>query len=281
MRKSLVIALSLAVTAVTPAFAEEAANAAHEIVGPPNVAAEQAAPEATEPAPAPAAPESAPLNLRPSPTLEVKPPSTGLGIGYKLAAVAAVFGGALLLFRRKQNVTFNVGASIKPRVVGRTSIGTRTEVVVIEVEGQRLVLGVTPSNVTTLSVLTEEPRLAPAEIEEPRAESFVRPAIVPPSPRTPRIEESLNRLIAGARAELEEQPARDRFERSERLERMERERPKHPVERVMERAERAERAERRTPAAPKSEVTPRSRQSRVREVTSLEGQVRGLTAKRG
>lgn len=268
MRTFSVIALSLAVTAVTPAFADDAKS---DFVGPPNpdaAAPAEPAPEAAEPAPAPA---SAPLQLRPSPTLETKPPATGFGVGYKLAAIAAVFGGALLLFRRKQGVTFNVGASIKPRVVGRTSIGMRSEVVVIEVEGQRLVLGVTPSQVTTLSVLTEEPKLAPAEIEEPQTESVMRAAIVPPSPRTPRIEESLNRLIAGARAELEEREA-PKTEKN-LLERA--------VERANARADERPREGRRTPT-PKSEpgATPRSRQSRVREIASLEGQVRGLTAKR-
>lgn len=47
-------------------------------------------------------------------------------------------------------------------VVSSTAVGTRERVVVVEVAGQWLVLGVTPQQVTTLHTLPAQPGAAPA-----------------------------------------------------------------------------------------------------------------------
>lgn len=249
MRTAITLALA-ATLLTTPARAE---NQGPET--PAEVVEAEAAPPPAEPAAEKPAPR--PLELRPNRPNEVGS-GGGFSIGLKLLAVAAVFAGAFLLFRRGQTVKAARVAGAAPRIVSRTAVGMRNELLVVEVEGQRLLIGVTPSAMSTLSVITEEPREL---IEEPKRLSeeinLHRPAIVPPSPKPPTIEESLSRLIAGARAELEEPtPLR-----------------KTPAPRA---------ATRKQPDRGEVEDRPsEKRVQRVRDVAGLEGQVRGLSAKRG
>lgn len=175
---------------------------------------------------APAKPQGTPIQLRPNGPGEAGN-STTTNMGLKLLAVAAVLGGAALFMRRRKNTLMASGAipgrSFTPRVLGRTSIGMRSELLVVEVDGQKIVLGVTPSSVSTLTILTEEPKDAPAEpelaaVREPptRELALARPLSVgsfrdrmsePPArqhasmaPKSSAVEESLTRLLAGARA---------------------------------------------------------------------------------
>jgi flagellar biogenesis protein FliO len=252
VKAALVSVLALVATTVTPVFAAD-------IVGPPTpevVVAEDApadaAPEAEKPA-------GKPLELRTTRSSE-SGPTGGFGIGMKLAAVAAVFGGAFLLFKRRNGgLSSKRSSSIGPRIVSRTSVGMRNELMVVEVEGQRLLIGVTPSAMSTLSVLVDETKEL---VDEPeKISSFqlsnYRPAIPPAAPLpSSAVEESLSRLIASARTELDESS----FIR------------KTPPPKVTAlRAQRADKIE----TAVKTE-----RSDTLREVSSLEGQVRGLTAKR-
>ncbi len=92
-----------------------------------------------------------PLALRPSKPLELVQEAPHAGIGWKLVAIAAVLGGGAYCLRRR--------LSIKPReegeltIVRRVSLGMRSELVVVNVEGQRLLLGVTPHAIQSLSLL--------------------------------------------------------------------------------------------------------------------------------
>lgn len=139
-RITLATCLTLGVSALTlaPAHAEE------EPIGPP------------------APPEPTPLEVRPTKPLELAPPSTGTGIWTKLGLSALVVGGAVAFYLKKRPRS---GGGPVPtiRITGRASIGVRSEILLVDVDGHRLVLGVTPSSVRTLSVLPADSKLASEE----------------------------------------------------------------------------------------------------------------------
>lgn len=153
------------------------------IVGPPAPVAAPAAPvvaQAPSPAPAPvareaaapAAPTATPLSVRPSRPLALAPESTSTDTGWKFLAVFAVAAAALAYWKR-QNPAVRLDLGPELRVVRRTSIGVRSELLVVDVDGQRYLLGVTPSSVQSLAVLdgNETSPKAPAHDEERARES--------------------------------------------------------------------------------------------------------------
>ncbi|MBT2969306.1 MAG: flagellar biosynthetic protein FliO [gamma proteobacterium symbiont of Ctena orbiculata] len=71
--------------------------------------------------------------------------------GGLLLVLAIIVGGAWLFKRYGQ---LPMGGKGLVRVVGGASLGTRERVVLIEVENNRLLLGVAPGQVRTLHVLT-------------------------------------------------------------------------------------------------------------------------------
>jgi flagellar protein FliO/FliZ len=71
-------------------------------------------------------------------------------VGGLLLVLAIIVGGAWLFKRYGQ---LPMGGKGMVRVVGGASVGTRERVVVVEVENQRLLLGVAPGQVRTLHVL--------------------------------------------------------------------------------------------------------------------------------
>jgi flagellar biogenesis protein FliO len=175
MSRLTVAALTLAVSTMTAAaFAQEPA-------APP-------APPAPEPA------KATPLAVRPSKPIELAPPPSGSRYTTAIAAIAAVAAGGLWLYRRR-----SAGRSGAPRrtitISARKAIGVRSELLVVEVDGQGLLLGVTPGNIQRLAVLPD-PALAeaPAEAEpevdaEPgfraaQQQAMRAPATIPPASRT-------------------------------------------------------------------------------------------------
>ncbi len=112
MKAAIVSGLALVASVVTPVFADE-------LVGPPapeaDVVAEPEAPvEAEKPA-------GKPLELRPNRASDGGG-AGGFGIGMKLAAVAAVFGGAFLLFKRRNGGFASARTShVGPRIVSRSA----------------------------------------------------------------------------------------------------------------------------------------------------------------
>jgi len=80
----------------------------------------------------------------------------------KLLLAAMVGGAGWLAWQRRQWLgermrNFNRTSCV--RVLGRTSMGMRAEVALIEVGGMRLVVGVTPATIQTLAVLPEDATL--------------------------------------------------------------------------------------------------------------------------
>lgn len=178
-RAAAVTAMTLAVTAMTM-------TAAHADATQPEPATDAAEPEAPTP-----------LEVRPSRPLATAPAESGTSIWTKLGLCGLVFAGAAAFYLRKRAPAVPVGPSIK--VAARTSIGVRSEILLVDVDGHRLLLGVTPSSVRTLSVLPVESLSEVAE--EPRAAS----AAAPP---TESFGSSFDRLLARAREEAELAPAR-------------------------------------------------------------------------
>jgi flagellar protein FliO/FliZ len=71
-------------------------------------------------------------------------------VGGLLLVLAIIIGGAWLFKRYAQ---LPMGGKGMVRVIGGASVGTRERVVVVEVENQRLLLGVAPGQVRTLHIL--------------------------------------------------------------------------------------------------------------------------------
>lgn len=134
----------------------------------------QAAP--TQPAAMPADPAQAPatpLNIRPSipSPLSLAPSHEGLGLGYKVLAFAVVAGGLVLYARKRRGGRGLDAPKSRIDILARSGLGVRSELVVIEVDGTRLLVGMTPSTIQTLAVLdaTAAENTEVAEGEAPRA----------------------------------------------------------------------------------------------------------------
>ncbi len=278
-RAALVIALACAVTALTPARALAQSDA------PAPAASEQVAAPPVEPVAAPSteASEKRPLQLRPSKSSDAAAESGGTSVWTKLLLALVVIAAAVVVFRRRPFAGL-AGDSERPtpslRVLARTSVGMRTELLIVEADGQRLLLGVTPTAVQTLSVLGDAPSELAAGLSSGAAalddDEFDRPRIaVRPFERAlgrvdvgrgepasaeparanepPTVERSLAKLIATARADAVDL-------RDESLET-----PKG----------------RRTSPRPADAAAGSNRKPRGREEGPLEGQVRGLGSRRG
>lgn len=111
---------------------------------------------------------TSPLDLRQQKPLVLADESTNASIGWKLGAVLLI--GGLCAWAAKTRPARRPGGDVPSlRILGRTSIGVRSELVVVEVDGQRLLLGVTPSTIQNLYIAplvddSEVPAREPAEI---------------------------------------------------------------------------------------------------------------------
>jgi flagellar protein FliO/FliZ len=175
-----------AIAATTAAAAPTAAPAKHhEHTSAPAIAAAAAptpAPVLTaatttiESAPlaAATATTSTPLQLRETKeaphALELAPEPAANSL-WKLGAILALMGaGAYAL--KKHNEKNRPAETVRSlQVLKKLSIGVRTELMVVDVDGQRLLLGVTPSSIQTLASL---PDPEPVEMQEPERESSSR-----------------------------------------------------------------------------------------------------------
>lgn len=117
-------------------------------------------------APAPAPVEGTPLSLRPGKPLELAPEPAHTGWGWKLVALLSIGGGAAYYWRKRRGQGAAVEAS-PLLIVHRASVGIRSELLVVNVEGQRLLIGVTPQSIQSLAIL---------DAGEPRAEEVPAPA---------------------------------------------------------------------------------------------------------
>jgi flagellar biogenesis protein FliO len=127
--------------------------------------------DAATPLPAaPAAPEATPLSLKGDPkplTLAEESPTSG--IGYKLLLVAALAGAVVIVLKRKKKMAAPEAVP-QLRVLTRASLGMRSELVVVEVDGTRLLLGVTPASIHALGDLEPVQKIEEAPVVEARPE---------------------------------------------------------------------------------------------------------------
>ena len=144
--KRAVAALTLAVSVLTPAFAR-----GDEPAPPPAAPA-----SAPVPVPAPAAEPSrgTPLSVRPSRPVELAPEPPRSRYGTAFLVLAALIGGGYWVYRRRSGAMPVVPVrTIK--VSARRAIGVRSELLVVEIDGQSLLLGVTPGSIQRLAVLPD------------------------------------------------------------------------------------------------------------------------------
>lgn len=108
---------------------------------------------AAEPAPTPA-PSATPLQTRPAKKLELSAQNEKTPVGYKLLAGAVVVAGAVVWAKKKKGgVTKDKKKRSAIDLLARHSVGVRSELLVVDVEGTRLLVGMTPGSMSTLAVL--------------------------------------------------------------------------------------------------------------------------------
>jgi flagellar protein FliO/FliZ len=114
-----------------------------------------------------------PLALRPSqPTvaLRLSDESSNSSLGWKLVALMLVIGAVVYGLRRR---TAPRPTSTDLVIARRASLGLRSELIVVNVDGQRLLLGVTPHSIHTLAVLDSADE-SPSPVSAATAEPFAR-----------------------------------------------------------------------------------------------------------
>jgi flagellar protein FliO/FliZ len=172
-------AVALAVTALTQASAALAEPPPAPSAEPVAASATSAAAQpAATPAPAPAA---TPLAVRPSRPVELAPEPRGLGLGAKLGLGALVLLGGAWVYVQTRNAKKNAPKKPSLRIAARAGIGVRSELLIVEVEGQRLLLGVTPGSVQRLAVLPDPdavPIAAPADLKPAPASTDFEPGFL-------------------------------------------------------------------------------------------------------
>ncbi|MEO8875815.1 MAG: flagellar biosynthetic protein FliO [Polyangiaceae bacterium] len=141
----------------------------------PTAAATPEAPKAAAPIDAkPAAPEApaaTPLALRETHPLAMAPEPPA-NTTWKLAGILiALCAGAFFLKRR--NDQRKPADQVKSlQVLKKLSIGVRSELLVVDIDGQRLLIGVTPNSIQTLAALPDPEAV---EMDEPRRATSIPP----------------------------------------------------------------------------------------------------------
>lgn len=108
-------------------------------------------PPVPAPVTAPAPTAGTPLSLRPAPS----PLGTGGGagsLGPQLALAALI--GAAGLWAWKRRARRKDAAYAAPKILARTAVGVRSELLVVEVDGQTMLIGVTPQSIQRIAVLS-------------------------------------------------------------------------------------------------------------------------------
>lgn len=139
--------------------------------------------DADAPAPSASPQSSTTLQVRPSKPLTLAPESSGSGFGFSgfFAMLLLAVAGFVVWKRRRDGTDAAKGRADSLSILRRASIGVRSELLVVKAEGKRLLLGVTPTSITTLSVLADEdedftnalvagvPAISPSGVAEPAA----------------------------------------------------------------------------------------------------------------
>ncbi len=117
-----------------------------------------------------------PLGVRPSKPLALAPESSSSGVGWKLA-FAAVAVGLGVWGMRKRNAQKRNAPKHAIDIVSRKALGVRSELLVVTIDDQTFLLGVTPTSIGMLTTLTD-----PAGSEESESHTEAR-AEEEPAPR--------------------------------------------------------------------------------------------------
>lgn len=102
----------------------------------------------------PNADTATPLALRANKPLELSREPEHTSLGWQVVAVVAIIGGAVFYMRKRVLPQRPDAGGLA--IVRRTPIGLRCELLVVNVEGQRLLIGVTPHSIQSLAVLDGE-----------------------------------------------------------------------------------------------------------------------------
>lgn len=107
------------------------------------------------------------LGVRPAKPLTLAPESSSSGVGWKLAFVAAAVGLGVWGMR-KRNAQKRSAPKHAIDIVSRKALGVRSELLVVTIDDQTFLLGVTPTSIGMLTTLTDP---AGSEEAEPRSEA--------------------------------------------------------------------------------------------------------------
>jgi flagellar biogenesis protein FliO len=109
-----------------------------------------------------------PLGLRPSKPIELAQEPAHAGLGWKIVAVMALLGGAAFYLRKRVGAKRVEDGQLT--IVRRAAVGIRSEILIVDVEGQRLLLGVTPHSIQSLAVLDGDDAATPNAFVAPTQE---------------------------------------------------------------------------------------------------------------
>jgi flagellar biogenesis protein FliO len=124
------------------------------------------APVAAATASVAATPMATPLQVRPSAPLVLEPAPTGPGVGWKVLALFVAAGCGVWIWKKRAASSIDKRVP-ELRIIGRTSAGPRCELLLIELEGQRMLLGVTPQSIQNLYIVADAPSEQPnTEVKE-------------------------------------------------------------------------------------------------------------------
>lgn len=121
----------------------------------------------------PASPSSAvgnettgtPLHLRPTAAPLANDENGGLlSTAAKLAILTSLVGGAAWVARRRRPVEF-LAEQTSVCILARHTVGVRSEVLVLEAAGEKLLLGVTPAGISLLANLTDPSEATAREMD--------------------------------------------------------------------------------------------------------------------
>lgn len=103
----------------------------------------------------------------------------------RMALVFALLGAVLLVLKRSDALRARTGGGSALKVLSSTRLAKTATVTVVEVDGRRLVLGVTGSGVSVLTELgAEDPADPVAALEAAPAVRALPPAVTPVTPPT-------------------------------------------------------------------------------------------------
>ncbi len=120
------------------------------------------------------------LPVRPTKALALEPVHPSASAAWKLAVFAALAAGGIWFWKRRgKKVPQSEQAQLN--VLRRTPIGVRSELLLLELEGQRLLIGVTPSSMQTLYLLPDDSseELASEAPSERRISALLEARIAP------------------------------------------------------------------------------------------------------